>query len=100
MLNYRYKSDTLSERDRSFLRNTLAQLVHIFGVKYEICVRIEDFARTISVGVLNPKSDTAVIIYLKRGESYIFHPISSTVIQKVNDHFTSMTTEDLLINFS
>jgi hypothetical protein len=68
-----------------------------FGEEYGIWVRIEDFGRRISAGVVNPSTSVAATILLKQGLTNIRTAITATEIAKIRDHLASNAVDDLAL---
>jgi hypothetical protein len=68
-----------------------------FGEEYEIWVRIEDFGRRISAGIVNPSNSVAATILLKHGLTVRRVEITAEEIKTIRDHLISHEGADLAL---
>ena len=66
--------------------------------KYEIWVRVEDWGRNVSAGIVNRPKLIAVVVPLRKGIRYIPSTLDSSEIERIRNHLISDATEDLLID--
>lgn len=79
------------------LRPLFAYLQAELGTDYEIWVRVEDFERRISAGVVNPSRKLVARIPLQQGLVTLRMALTSADIAAIRQHLTSNATEDLVI---
>jgi hypothetical protein len=79
------------------LRPLFAYLQAELGAEYEIWVRVEDFERRISAGVVNPSLQLAARIPLQQGLVPLRNALTSADIAAIRQHLTSNATKDLVI---
>jgi hypothetical protein len=68
-----------------------------FGEGYKIYVRVEDFGRRISAGIVNTSNLVAATIPLKQGLKNIRVEVTSGEIEKIRAHLTSNEADDLAL---
>lgn len=68
-----------------------------FGEEYEIWVRVEDFGRRISAGIVNPSNSVAATILLKHGLTNKRMAITAAEIEKIRGYLTSNERDDLAL---
>lgn len=66
-----------------------------FKKRYEIWVRIGNFQRNVSVGIVKDSERAVIITVFQGGRTYNY--TLSVLIQKVESHFTSNAAGDLVI---
>jgi len=93
MLEAIYKSEEVTPE----FQPIFAQLATEFGGTYEIWRRVEDFGRWLSAAVLNPSTQVAAIISLKKGTRKRTTPLSSSEIQRMREHLALGAKEDLAL---
>lgn len=77
-------------------RQVFDQLQNELGREYEIWVRVEDFGRSVSAGIVN-RSKLAVIVSLRRGSQAIRNALDSSEIDRIRKYLISNATEDLVL---
>ena len=73
------------------------QLCTEFGGTYEIWRRVEDFGRLPSAAVLNPSTQVAATIALRKGTRRRTTLLSPSEIQRIREHLASDAKEDLAL---
>lgn len=91
MLEAIYKSGEVAPE----FQPIFAQLSEEFSGKYEIWRRVEDFGRCLSAAVLNPSTQVAAAIGLKKGTIKRTTLLSPSEILKIREHLASGLHEDL-----
>jgi hypothetical protein len=91
--DYRYDPSKVTPELRPFFASLQAEL----GADYQIWVRVEDFERRISAGVVNPSRKLAARIPLQQGLVSLRTALTSADIAAIRRHLTSNATEDLVI---
>jgi hypothetical protein len=79
------------------LRPRFDQLQNEFAEEYEIWVRVEDFGRSISAGIVNRPKAIAVTVPLRRGSQAIRNMLDPSEIDRIRNHLTSDAMEDLML---
>jgi hypothetical protein len=90
--------DTLYKLEDSDLesRPIFEQLRAEFGAVYQIWRRAEDFGRSLSAAVLDPSTQTAAEIILRRGVQ-ARTSLSSVELQKIKKHLVSRAKNDFVL---
>ena len=95
MKEYRYPDCAENLRDPK-LQLVIDKLHHEIGSEFQLWIRVEDFARRISVGVLNARSIAVTLVVARSGR--VCREIDSQVVDKIRGHLRSSAEEDLTLS--
>jgi hypothetical protein len=93
MKDFRYPNGVEELRDP--LRVLVDKLHREIGQEFELWIRIEDFARRISVGVLNSQRSAVILVVARCGR--VCREIDSQVFDSIRAHLRSASNEDLTL---
>jgi ABC-type phosphate/phosphonate transport system substrate-binding protein len=79
------------------LRPVFDQLQKELGRQFEIWVRIEDFGRRVTAGILNKSKSIAVTVPIAIGSRHIRTTLTAPDIDRIRSHLTSNATSDLAL---
>ena len=94
MIEYRYSDRAEKLRDPA-LQLVIDKLYKEIGSEFQMWIRVEDFERRISVGVLNARSTAATLIVSRCGR--ICPEIDARVADKIRTHLRSSAEDDLVL---
>jgi hypothetical protein len=90
-----YKPEDVDAESRPIFEQLRAE----FGATYQIWRRVEDFGRLVTAAVLDPSTENAAKISIRRG-TRTRALLSSSEIKKIRKHLMSGAKEDLVLKGS
>jgi hypothetical protein len=79
------------------LRPVFDQLQKELGGEFEIWVRIEDFGRRVTAGILNKSKSIAATVPIAIGRRRIRTTLTASDIDRIRSHLTSDAASDLAL---
>lgn len=77
------------------LRPVFDQLQRELGTQYEIWVRVEDFGRSVTAGIVNRASSIAVTVPLTAAARRVRTVLEPSELDHIRKHLASAATKDL-----
>lgn len=92
MKEYLYP-DGVNELRDSALRELVKSLSREIGQEFELWIRIADFGRKISVGILNSQRAAVILEVARSGR--VRSEVNDQILNRIRSHLRSTSNEDL-----